>query len=43
MDVQEQENARIEKELTELKAYLEKENAADGQWKGLWWIPEELK
>lgn len=27
----------------EFKAYLEKENAADGYWKGLWWIPEELK
>lgn len=25
------------------KAYLDKENAADGRWKGLWWIPEELK
>lgn len=25
------------------KAYLDKENAADGFWKGLWWIPEELK
>ena len=27
----------------EFKAYLEKENAADGFWKGLWWIPDELK
>ena len=27
----------------EFKAYLEKENAADGYWKGLWWIPEELQ
>ena len=27
----------------EFKAYLEKENAADGFWKGLWWIPEELQ
>lgn len=27
----------------EFKAYLDKKNAADGQWKGLWWIPEELK
>ena len=27
----------------EFKAYLEKENAADGAWKGLWWIPDELK
>lgn len=27
----------------EFKAYLEKENAPDGAWKGLWWIPEELK
>ena len=25
------------------KAYLEKENSADGFWKGLWWIPEELR
>ena len=25
------------------KAYMEKENAADGFWKGLWWIPEELR
>ena len=27
----------------EFKAYLEKENAADGFWKGLWWIPDDLK
>ena len=27
----------------EFKAYLEKENAPDGFWKGLWWIPDELK
>ena len=27
----------------EFKAYLEKENAEDGFWKGLWWIPDELK
>ena len=27
----------------EFKAYLEKENAADGFWKGLWWVPDELK
>lgn len=26
----------------ELKEYLDKENAADGAWRGLWWIPEEL-
>ena len=25
------------------KAYLEKENVPDGFWKGLWWIPDELK
>ncbi|MDO5143186.1 MAG: MetQ/NlpA family ABC transporter substrate-binding protein [bacterium] len=27
----------------EFKAYLDRENAPDGAWKGLWWIPEELK
>ena len=27
----------------EFKAYLEKENAPDGFWKGLWWIPDDLK
>ena len=27
----------------EFKAYMEKENAPDGFWKGLWWIPDELK
>ena len=27
----------------EFKAYMEKENAPDGYWKGLWWIPDELK
>lgn len=27
----------------EFKTYLEKENAPDGFWKGLWWIPDELK
>ena len=27
----------------EFKAYLEKENAPDGFWKGLWWILDDLK
>jgi D-methionine transport system substrate-binding protein len=27
----------------EFRAYLEKENAQDGFWKGLWWIPAELQ
>ena len=27
----------------EFKAYMAKENAPDGFWKGLWWIPEELR
>ena len=26
----------------EFKEYLDKENAPDGEWRGLWWIPEEL-
>jgi len=26
----------------EFKAYLDRENAPDGAWRGLWWIPEEL-
>ena len=26
----------------EFKDYLDKENAPDGEWRGLWWIPEEL-
>ena len=26
----------------EFKEYLDKENAPDGAWRGLWWIPEEL-
>ena len=26
----------------EFKEYLDKENAPDGAWRGLWWVPEEL-
>lgn len=26
----------------EFKEYLDRENAPDGTWRGLWWIPEEL-
>ena len=26
----------------EFKEYLDRENAADGAWRGLWWIPDEL-
>ena len=26
----------------EFKEYLDRENAPDGAWRGLWWVPEEL-